>query len=269
MIIDFHTHIFPDKIANKTINYLMKKGDIPSFSDGTASLLLSKMEEAGVDVAVSLPAMTSITQFDSINNYAMEINRKYENSKRKIISFGGIHPNCECIEEKMRFIKDSGFLGIKIHPDYQGTFIDDERYIHILECAKEYDLIVVTHAGYDCGFKGQPIKCTPALSAKVIKQVNHKKLVLAHLGGNEMLNESLDALCGLDVYLDTAYVLGNITEDTFKEFIKKHGEDRILFASDSPWSDIKKDVEKLKSFKLNKSTENKIFYENAKKLLGI
>lgn len=268
MIIDFHTHIFPDKIAAKTIDYLMEKGGIPSFSNGTKSGLIDKMNEAGVDISIALPAMTSPTQFDSINRYAMEINREYENSKR-IISFGGIHPDCEDIENKMRFIKECGFKGIKIHPDYQGTYFDSEKYIRILECAKEYDLIVVTHAGYDCGFKGEPIKCVPAIAKRVIERVNHKKLVLAHLGGNEMLTDALDMLCGLDVYLDTAYVLNYVNEHTFKEFIKRHGENKILFASDSPWSNIKENVKKIKSFGLDKNTENKIFYENAKNLLGI
>ena len=84
-----------------------------------------------------------------------------------------------------------------------------------------------------------------------------------------MQNEVLDTLCCLDVYFDTAYVLRFTKEDTFKEIIKRHGSDRILFASDSPWSDIKNDVNIIKSYGLGKETENKIFYENAKKLLGI
>ncbi|MBR2024795.1 MAG: amidohydrolase family protein [Clostridia bacterium] len=269
MIIDFHTHIFPDKIAEKTIEYLMEKGDIPSFSDGKASTLITKMTEAGVDISVILPAMTNPKQFESINRFAMEINEQYKNCDKRLISFGGIHPDCENIEGKMKFIKDSGFVGIKIHPDYQGTYINDEKYIRILEYAKEFDLVVVTHAGFDCGFKGEPIKCTPSLSCEVIKKVNHKKLVLAHLGGNEMLNESIEKLCGLDVYLDTAYVLNYVDKETFCKFIEKHGADKILFASDTPWSDIKSNVEKIKSFGLDKNIENKILYENAKNLLGI
>ena len=269
MIIDFHTHIFPDKIANATIDYLMEKGGIPSFSNGSASGLISKMNEAGADISVSLPAMTSPMQFDSINRYALMINEEYKNKDKRIISFGGIHPDCNDIENKMRFLKKSGFLGIKIHPDYQGTYINDSKYVKILECAKEYDLIVVTHAGFDCGFKGEPIKCTPSLALDLIKRVPHSKLVLAHLGANEMHDEVIDTLCGLDVYFDTAYVLRFIKEDTFNEILKRHGSDRILFASDSPWSDIKNDVSIIKSYGLSKEIENKIFYENAKKLLGI
>ena len=87
MIIDFHTHIFPDKIADKTISYLMEKGGIPSFSNGSASGLIEKMNEAGVDISIALPAMTTPKQFDSINRFAMEINERYKNESKRIISF--------------------------------------------------------------------------------------------------------------------------------------------------------------------------------------
>lgn len=269
MIIDFHTHIFPDKIASKTIEYLMEKGGIPSFSNGCAGGLIDKMNEASVDISIALPAMTSPKQFDSINRFAMEINERYKYEKKRIISFAGIHPDCEEINAKMRFIKDSGFIGIKIHPDYQGTYINDEKYVKILEYAKEYDLVVVTHSGVDCGFLGEPVKCTPYLVKELIKRVPYSKLVLAHMGANEMHSEVIKELCGLDVYFDTAYVLRFISEAMFKEILKRHGEDKILFATDTPWSDIKNDISIIKSFGLDKETENKIFYENAKRLLGI
>ncbi len=269
MIIDFHTHIFPDKIAAKTISSLSEKGSIPPFSDGTVNGLLESMEKAETDVSVVLPVMTSPTQFDSVNAFAVNINEIFADKEKRLISFAGIHPLCEDIESKMKFIKNSGFLGVKLHPDYQGTYIDDDNYVKILECAKEYDLIVVTHSGVDGGFRGQPVRCTPDRALKLTKKVPYKKLVLAHYGANEMFDEVLEKLCETDVYFDTAYILRFIDEDKFKKILKKHGEDRILFATDSPWSDIKNDVDILKSFALDKKIENKIFYENAQKLLGI
>lgn len=269
MIIDFHTHIFPDKIAQRTIALLSEKGDMTAFSDGTVNGLLSEMEKAGVDISVTLPVMTNPAQFDSINRYAAEINELFRDKERRLISFAGIHPMCENIDEKMSFIKKSGFLGVKIHPDYQGTYIDDEGYVKILECAKEHDLIVITHAGVDVAYKGEPVKCTPERALKLIRRVPYSKFVLAHLGANEMSDEVLDLLCGEDVYFDTAVVLKNTSAETFKKIAEKHGEDRILFASDSPWSSVKGDVDIIKSYGLDKTCENKIFFENAKKLLGI
>ena len=55
----------------------------------------------------------------------------------------------------------------------------------------------------------------------------------------------------------------------FAEMVEKHGEDRILFGSDSPWNSIPGDVEILRSFDLEKTTEEKIFSKNGMALLGI
>ena len=269
MIIDFHTHIFPDRIAEKTINMLSEKGGIPPFSNGSTEGLLNAMEIAGTDISVTLPVLTNPSQFDSVNSFAAEINQAFKDKPKRLISFAGIHPLCDDIDSKMLFIKNSGFLGVKIHPDYQGTFIDDEGYVRILECAKEYDLIVVTHSGVDCGFKDMPVRCTPERALRLIEKVPHRKLILAHYGANEMFSEVLEKLCDADVYFDTAYVLKYIDEKVFKKILNRHGAERILFATDSPWSDVNTDVNIIRSFALEKSVEEKIFYENAKKLLGI
>ena len=269
MIIDFHTHIFPEKIAARTIALLSQTGSMTPFSDGTVEGLLDKMEKAGVTLSVTLPVVTNPSQFDSINRFAAEINEQFRDKERKLISFAGIHPDCEDIEAKMAFIKKSGFLGVKIHPDYQGTYIDDEKYVKILECAKEHDLIVVTHAGVDAAYRDVPVKCTPERALRLIRRVPHSKLVLAHLGANEMSDDVIDILAGEDVYFDTAYVLRFTPAEDFERIVKKHGEDRILFASDSPWSSIKNDADILRSFALGKEAEEKIFYKNAEKLLGI
>ena len=269
MIIDFHTHVFPDKIAARTIELLSKNGGIPAHSDGTVDGLVKKLEEAGVDIAITLPVVTNPAQFDSINRFAASINETFADKTRRLISFGGIHPDCEDIEGKMKLIKSLGLLGVKLHPDYQGRFINDERYVRILECARDNDLIVLTHTGYDGAFVGQPMKCTPPLIRELIRKVPYSKLVLAHLGSNEMMNESYEMLAGEDVYFDTAYMLPRIDSETFRRLVKKHGEDRVLFATDSPWTNIKDGVERLRSFSLGEEAEEKIFSKNARALLGI
>ncbi len=269
MIIDFHTHVFPDPIASKTIEFLSGKGGIPPFSDGSVQGLLNKMNDADIDCAVTLPVLTNPLKFESVNRFAAEINTSFANKSKKLISFASIHPQCDEIDKKMAWIKNSGFKGVKIHPDYQGTFINDEKYVKIMECAKEYDLIVVTHAGFDGGYKDQPMRCTPILAKELIRRVPHSKLVLAHMGANTLYDSVLSLLCDEDVYFDTAYVLRSIGKEKFLEILRKRGADRILFASDSPWSDIGNDAEILRSFSLEKDVEDKIFYQNAKNLLGI
>ncbi|MBO5907123.1 MAG: amidohydrolase family protein [Clostridia bacterium] len=269
MIIDFHTHVFPDKIASRTVSYLAERGSLPPYSDGTATGLKEKMKEAGIDVSVSLPVLTSPEQFDSVNRYARSLNEAFSDTSPRIISFGGIHPRCEDIEGKMKFLFECGFLGVKIHPDYQDTFIDDEGYIRILESAKKYGLIVVTHSGPDAAYMDREPKCTPERVLALYGRVPYGKLVLSHYGANKMWEEVYDALAGLDLYFDTSLILPEIDRGVFKKILKKHGDDKILFATDSPWNDVKGDVKILKSYALEKETEEKILFKNAKKLLKI
>jgi len=269
MIIDFHTHLFPDRIAQKTIELLSQKANIPARADGTRAGLLQAMEAGDVDIAVNLPVLTNPSSFDKVNGFAKEINDTCRESGRRILSFAGIHPACENIPEKMKWIRENGFLGIKLHPDYQETFFDDDGYLEIVREAEKQDLIVITHAGVDIGYRGYPVRCTPERAARVIQKIPYEKLVLAHLGASELFDEVYELLCGLNVYFDTAYILHFVGEECFKRILEKHGEDRILFGSDSPWSDIGKDVNMLKSFSLNRETEEKILCTNAKKLLGL
>lgn len=269
MVIDFHTHVFPDKIASRTIEALSKSGDIPPFSDGTVAGLLSRMEEAGVDIAVNLPVMTAPTQFDSMNRFAKELNERFAGESRRIVSFAGIHPLCEDIEGKMRWIAENGFVGIKLHPDYQGVDINDPAYVRILECARDLDLTVITHAGLDVAYRDQPMRCPAELVLDLIRHVPYEKLVIAHLGGYEENSTALDRLCGENIYLDTAFILRYTSEETMKRAIARHGADHILFGSDSPWSDMRADVEKIKSFGLDAVNEQKLLCDNAKKLLKL
>ncbi len=268
MVIDFHTHCFPEKIALGTINTLAKSSGNTPFTDGTADGLLSNISKAGADIAINLPVLTKPTQFDTVARYAIFLNEKFSLCSRKIISFAGIHPACEDINGKMRFLKENGIKGVKIHPDYQETFIDDDGYVGILQCAKELDMIVVTHAGVDDGYVGKPVRCPPRLVKKVIDKVGHSKFVLGHYGGHKQWQEVLDQLCGLDVYFDTAYTLHEIDESLFKKILEKHGEDKILFATDCPWRDIATDLSIIRNFNLCKETEEKILYKNALKLLN-
>ena len=269
MVIDFHTHAFPDKIAQKTVDILAQKSGAVSHTNGTVAGLLAKLEESHTVIGVALPVVTKPSQFDSINRFAAAINEQYTKQNPSIISFGGIHPACEDLAGKMRFLKESGFLGIKIHPDYQDTFIDDAGYLEILSLAKELDMIVVTHAGVDEGYPDQPVRCTPSRIRKVIETVRHDKFVLAHFGGNRFTEQVYEELAGLDVYFDTSFVLPNLGEANFKKILSKHGEDKILFATDCPWRDIKDQIEIIRSYGLKKETEEKILYRNAAKLLGL
>ena len=113
------------------------------------------------------------------------------------------------------------------------------------------------------------VKCTPERVLDLIERVPGGRLVLAHFGGNEMTEEVYDLLCGHDIYFDTGLALDYISEQSFKKILDKHGEDKILFATDGPWADATAYIERIRSFGLGERVENKIFYENAARLINL
>lgn len=265
MIIDFHTHTFPDKIADKAIASLAERGGITPCRAGTLASLKESTKAAGIDYSVVLPVATAPRQVESINNLSAA-----ENGRDGIIFSGAIHPDCEDIDGILDGIKAAGLFGIKIHPDYQGVYFDDERYIRIIDGAARRGLITVTHAGLDVAYPDD-IHCTPDRILRTLDAlggVADGKLVLAHLGGYSLSDEVIQKIAGRDVYLDTAVVLDRYSPETIKAIIDAHGTDKVLFATDSPWADQKKFVEIFSSLGFSDAELEMMFSGNARKLLG-
>ena len=261
-MIDFHTHIFPDQIAEKTIPHLAEVCKTEPFTDGKKDGLFHSTEEAGLECSIVLPVVTAPKQFDSIHRFALQF------LEGRLISFGGIHPEHDDYKEKLRWIKAQGFKGIKLHPDYQGAYFNDIRYKRIISYASEQDLVVLTHAGLD-PLCPDDIHCTPQMVAEVLDEVRPSKLVLAHMGGNEMADEVEQYLVGRDVYFDTSYVLDKMDVQQFIRMVKNHGADKILFASDSPWAGQKEFVDYFRQMSLTEDEKKMIGNQNAKKILNI
>lgn len=58
-----------------------------------------------------------------------------------------------------------------------------------------------------------------------------------------------------------------MSEEQWLRMVRKHGADRILFATDSPWADQKTCAERIKKSALTDPEKELILSENAKKLL--
>ena len=91
MLIDFHTHTFPDKIAAAALKELSERSGIFPHTDGTAQGLMDAMARDGVDLSVVLPVATNPAQVEKINRRALEANASSD--KTGLISFGAMHPD--------------------------------------------------------------------------------------------------------------------------------------------------------------------------------
>lgn len=262
MVIDFHTHIFPEKIAKSTLDLLEANCKDKPATNGMADGLLASMDESGLVCSIILPVVTRPEQFQSINRFASQFRGD------KLISFGGIHPDSEDYKGQLRQLKEMGFQGIKLHPDYQKVFIDDIRYKRIISYATELGLIISIHAGLD-PVSPQCVHCPPKRACDMFREVQPSHLILAHMGGNRRWDEVEEYLVGLPIWFDTAAVFGKINDGQFLRIVRNHGPERILFATDSPWASQKSFVEYLQRLPLNEGEKQKILYENARQMLAL
>ena len=211
MIIDFHTHIFPEKIASRAIASLEQKAKMRAHVSGVEASLRASMDKSGVVLSIILPVVT----------------------------------------------------------------IDDIRFLRIIDCAEEYGLVTITHAGYDIGFPGEE-QSLPVHICHMLDEIKPSRMVLAHMGGWGCWDQVMDRIIGRDVYLDTAFSTTSapregapLSMDLFTVMIQKHGADRIVMGSDSPWSDQLDSINAIKNCNIPEESIAKILGDNAKKLLQL
>lgn len=274
MIIDIHTHTFPDKIADSAIAHMEKdivKGqgfEVKCARIPTLKGLADSTKKAGMDLSVVCPVATNTRQPEKINRLSAELNERMDETK--VFHFGAVHPDCENYKEIIDDIVAMELKGIKLHPDYQNTFFDDEKYIRIVDYAANKGLGIIVHAGEDVGLP-DTIHCTPDMVLNLWKHIQPDKLILAHMGGWRLWDEVEEKIIGLPVYLDTAVVLNRLfpvklENEQFQRMVKNHGADKILYGTDSPWYNQMQALEDFENSGLSKDNKELILGENANKL---
>lgn len=282
MIVDIHTHTFPDKIAPSTVEKLQSMSHTRAFTDGTETGLAASMRAAGVDRSLVLPVATNARQVVHVNDASARLNDRGEETG--IFSFGCMHPDLDGWREELARIAALGLKGIKLHPVYQGVDFDDVRYLRILDRCGELGLAVLTHAGLDVGFPGR-VNCSPEMVLRAVEQVGPVTLILAHMGGWRNWEEVEELLTGTRVYLDTAFALGQIaplgdgyygpsdlpllSPEQFVRLVRKFGARRVLFGTDSPWAGQREGLEQLHALPLEPWELEAILGGNAHALLGL
>ena len=279
MIIDFHTHTFPDRIASRAIAGMQAASHAAAFAEGTLSGLRASMDRAGITHSVVLPVATNPHKLSSMNDSSIALNGQHG-----IFHFGAVHPLAENWKEELERIAAAGLRGIKIHPHYQEVDIDDIRYLRLLGRAAELGLVTVMHAGLDIGFPGV-VRCSPEMTASALRQLGNIPIVLAHMGGWKNWEQVASLLEPTGCMLDTALSLGRIVpnvpghyreeelpllgDEGFLALVRAFGSDRILFGTDSPWADQSEAVARIRALPLTEAEKEDILRRNAERLLEL
>lgn len=262
-VIDMHAHMFPDAIAQRTMAKLTTVADgLKPITDATHLGTVRHMRNSAITAFAALPIATKPSQCTSINNWAAAMADDY------VLGFGTVHPDFEDPLGEIERVKELGLHGIKLHPDYQLIYPDDERMFPLYQKMAQLKLPVVFHAGWD-PVSPELTRSTPERLRRVIDRVPELTVIAAHMGGMKMSDDVLRLLCGRNLYFDTSMSYVYLSPERFRELIDAHGVDRVLFGSDCPWSDARRQIQMLRDVGISGDDLDKILYRNAANLLGL
>lgn len=264
MIIDFHTHIFPDSLAPRAMSVLLKNGGniYAPVTDMTLTSLMGRMDEWGIGISVVQPVVTKPSQTVTTNKWAQSI------CSERIISFGGVHPDTDDYKRDIDFIAGLGLRGLKFHAEYQNFQLDEPRMLRIYDYALSKGLILLHHGGFDPDFQ-PPFKTSPRQFANIAREMQGGVIIAAHLGGHAQWDDVERYIVGTNLYIDTSMGQEYYSAEQFMRIIRAHGSEKVLFASDSPWSNAHDELEHIKALPLTEAERENILGRNAARLLGL
>ncbi len=256
-IVDIHAHAFDDKIAEKATLNLKDYYHIPPVSDGRLDYLTESAKRNKVDKLVVCATATKPTQVQMINDYISRLGSEH------ILGFGTLHPDFETIDEELVRMKKLGLCGIKFHPIFQGFKIDDEKALKMYEKIGDKFPILI-HVGDKNVDHARPKRLL-----NVMKELPNVTFIAAHLGGFSEWEEAKQYLIGKNLYIDTSSSTRFLPPKEAKALIRAHGVDKVLFGTDYPLSDHAFEYACLKKLRLKKEEYEKIYWQNAYRLLNL
>jgi hypothetical protein len=262
MIIDFHTHIYPERVAAKIFPAAKKKLKVEVPGTGAPDDLRRRMSDSGISRSVLLPLARGREDVSSLNDWILSV------SGDGLLPFGAVHPFMENLEGELDRLAACGVRGVKMMPLLQEVFPDDPGCGRLYEALIERRMILVTHAGRD-PLERMEIFGTPERFARVIQCYPDLRLELAHLGGLRMWDDVRRHLlpAGRNVYFDTAYVSFYLTPQEIKELILDIGPERVIFGSDYPWEEPGRAAAILERLELGEADRDAVLWKNASRLL--
>ena len=264
-IIDFHTHIFPDRIAKQALDMLAEdSGEYQPRTDGTLRGLLGSMDAAGISASLVANIATRPSQMLPILEFCRQVR------SARVVPTVSFHPGNAPgdVEAMLSSAAGEGIRGVKLHPMYQDFTIDDRRMFPFYQMIEHFGLFVIFHTGLDIAFPGN-LQADVERVKRLAGEFPGLTIVATHVGGWRQWGRAgmLGRLS--NVYTETSMTLTELSGDRFVELLGQFDEDRVLFGSDSPWTDQKEMLELTLGLRMSDRGKEKMLYDNAARILGM
>ena len=259
-IIDAHTHIYPDKIAEKAGEAIGSFYGVPMFHTGTAEELIKSGEKINVDRFLVCSAATTAKQVMSINDFII-----YECAQhKKFIGFGSMHPDFEDIDRELKRIKAAGLNGVKLHPDFQQFLIDDPKALPMWRTIQDNGMFALVHTG-----DAKLPFSDPRRMAALLEELPNLKIIAAHFGGYQVWKLAYEAYKPGSCFFDISSSIMFMEKKLVFKFFDKFGIENFFWGTDFPSQDHEIELNRFFELGLSEEQNRMLLGENFARVMGI
>ena len=261
-IIDTHVHIYPEKISKKAVEHIGEFYELKMYvEDGSIEEYIRQSAVAGITGAIVTSVATTPMQVGKINNFLAASCEKANGSGDgcKLRALATLHPDLRDgqLAFEVRNTKENGFIGYKLHADFQEFALDGERSFSIFEKI-DPSMPCLLHAG-----DNRKSFSNPERVAGLAKKFPHLTFIAAHFGGySEWDKVGVYDECP-NVNFDTSSTLAFITKESAEGMLKKYGAERFLFGTDFPMWNLSEELARFNGLKLSNAERELILCKNA------
>ena len=279
MIIDCHTHIFPQDVLQNRFRYCQKDRAFREIYNNEEARMIGpdslvvEMDAAGVDMAVICGFSWQSHDLCVMGNDA--ILEAVQRFRGRLIGFGCVYPEePDRAMEEIKRCAGEGLCGVGelAYYTHRMTRRDIAMMEPICGTIRTLGIPLLLHVNETVGHL-YPGKGATDLREiyRFVSSFPDMTFILAHWGGGLIFYEMMPSVARATarVYYDTAASPFLYRKDVYRIAHEIVGPDRILFGSDYPLIPQERCIKEIEGTGLSQAAVDKVLGENAKHLLAV
>jgi Predicted metal-dependent hydrolase of the TIM-barrel fold len=266
-ICDAHIHLFPQRLMEAILNWFIQQGWTMPYQKQSNATLVEYLKTIGVSSAFVLGYVHKKDMSVGINLFLKNLCDEY----CQLHPFAALHQDDPEPEKILSQALDEwNFPGVKIHTFVQKVSVNDKRLWPM------YQMLSARQKGLILHLSEMPVE-SPYTRVEslydVLKSFPNLKFTIAHMGlPNEFTLALKLAEYYPNVYLDTAFILGNPRFPMREEWLRAIVDfpNKFIFGTDYPVMDYSPSeaIQALNQLPISKEVKTKLSWDNAMRFLG-
>lgn len=278
-MIDFHTHpVLIQEFADKYPNYRRMAREVFQIGNNFQPLetFLLQMDVAGIAESVLLPIDCARARGDGVSSNE-QVAELCALSPR-FTGFASVDPLKDGAPLELEHaVRQMGLRGLKLDPALQDFRPGDSQAFALYEAAAGLGIPLIVHTGMSWAPETPLEAGRPLLFESAIRRFPKLKFVLAHFAWPWVWEGTALALKYPNVYLDTSCLYYDSPREFYQfvfskqiptTVIERSLRNKIVFGTNYPRVEIKNMVHALRTLGLTAGCLDRIFRQNAERLLG-